>query len=114
MGKTMKPATLKVVPSKKGTSVKPWTSPRSAKSKDNGSSKRYWVVKPQFGEAKWFGEELFANNYIESLKGNPYVMKSFIIFEHARKEVEDHNNRLSLDNSKFQRQLEKEAGTDDD
>ena len=41
-------------------------------------------------------------------------MKSFIIFEHARKEVEDHNNRLSLDNSKFQRQLEKEAGTDDD
>ena len=114
MGKTNKSASLKIIPSKKGTSVKPWTSPRSAKSKDNGSSKRYWVVKPQFGEAKWFGEELFANNYIESLKGNSYEMKDFIIFEHARKEVEDHNNRLSLDNSKFQRQLEKEAGTDDD
>ena len=114
MGKTNKSASLKIFPSKKGTSVKPWTSPRSDKSKDNGSSKRYWIVKPQFGEAKWFGEESFSLSYIESLKRNPYVMKSFIIFEHARKEVEDHNNRLSLDNSKFQRQLEKEAGTDDD
>ena len=71
-------------------------------------------MKPQFGEAKWFGEESFSLSYIESLKGDSYEMKDFIIFEHARKEVEDHNNRLILDNSKLTRQLEKEAATDDD
>ena len=109
-----KPSSLKITPVKKGTSSKAWTSPRNAKAKKGASAKRYWVVKSQFGEAKWFGEESFSLSYIESLKGNSYEMKDFIIFEHARKEVEDHNNRLSIDNSKFQLQLEKEAGTDDD
>ena len=41
-------------------------------------------------------------------------MKDSFIFERARKEVEDHNNRLILDNSKLTRQLEKKAATGDD
>ena len=112
MGKTTKSSTLKEIPVKKAASSKHRTSPRNAKGKDISSAKHYWIVKPEFGEAKWFGEEFYAQNYVDTLKGNPYEMKDFILFENALKEVNDHNMRLSIDNSKFLHQLKKDADSD--
>ena len=112
MGKISKPSSLKEVPVKKVVSSKHRTSPRNAKGKDTSSVKHYWVVKPEFGEAKWFGEEFYAQNYVDTLKGNPNEMKDFILFENALKEVNDHNMRLSIDNSKFLHQLKKDTDSD--
>ena len=111
MGKNTKPFSLKEVPVKKAASNKHRTSPRHTKGKD-AYVKHYWVVKPEFGEAKWFGEEFYAQNYVDTLKGNPFEMKDFILFENALKEVNDHNMRLSIDNSKFLYQLKKDADSD--
>ena len=112
MVKSNKLSLVKETPHKKGVSSKHRTSPRSAKSKGASCTKHYWVVKPEYGEAKWFGEEIYAQNYIETLKGNPYKLKDFILFENASKEVNDHNMRLSIDNSKFLYQLKKDAASD--
>ena len=112
MTKASKPTPIKPGCAKKAVNSKHRASPRNAKGKEKGCEKEYWVVKPENGEAKWYGEELYAESYIASLKGTPCELKRFIIFDHALMEVNKHNNALMIANSKFLRKLKKDAGLD--
>ena len=107
MGKHNKDAINKASIAKKSVASKHRSSPRNAKGKEKMSNKEYWVVKPENGEARWYGEKSYAESYMNSLKDTSCELKYYIIFEHALKEVNHHNFRLEIDNSKFFRQLQK-------